>query len=146
MRDLKFRYWDKESKSYVYSDSFDFDTNEKKLEAFFRKANLYSDREYEQFVGIKDSQGINIYEGDIIKNETSYEEYCSPAVVYTSVYEEIGYAFFMKFKKIESHHIQLLKNFNGVDLYEEFPLSYFNIRNYTIIGNIHQNMDLFNNL
>lgn len=143
MREIKFRYWDKELKSYVYSDSFDFDTNEKKLEAFFRKANLYSDRNYEQFVGIYDCNRNEIYEGDIIKNESCYEEYCSPAVVSMSVYENIGYALYMKFEKVESHHFQLLKNFNGVDLYEEFPLSYFNVKSYTVIGNIHQNIDLF---
>lgn len=139
MRELKFRYWDKELKTYVYSDSFDFDTNEKKLEAFFRKADLYSDRNYEQFVGICDCNGNEIYEGDIIKNEASYED----AVVSMSVYDNIGYALYIKFEKVEPCHVQLLKNFNGVDLYEDFPLSYFNVKSYTVIGNIHQNIDLF---
>lgn len=49
----------------------------------------------------------------------------------------------MKIEKVEPYHVQILKNFNGVDLYEQFPMSYFNIKSYTVIGNIHENLDLF---
>jgi uncharacterized phage protein (TIGR01671 family) len=98
----------------------------------------------EQWVGIKDTNGALIYEGDIVENSTSYEEYCSPAVVSRSVYEDISYSLYRKLQKIESYHVHLEKKFNNVALYEEFPLMHRG--SYTVIGNIHQNIDLFNNV
>ena len=146
MKTKKFRVWDKLEQRFIYPDKgyqghFIIDLNGR----FHNLQNGSGGDEYvvQQYIGLDDVNGTPIYEGDIVENTASYQEYCSPAAVSMSVYEEIRWAFFIKFQEIESYHECLKQNFNGVDLYEDLPVSYFHNNSYKVIGNIFEDIEIF---
>lgn len=64
-REIKFRYWDNVLKHYFYSDEFNWPTSLEKLSYFFAKAKNYAEN-VEPYTGLKDKNGKEIYDGDII--------------------------------------------------------------------------------
>ena len=64
MKTIKFRMWSKEAKKFFYDPENVYECL--KFSQLPATANLYQDMIWQQFTGLKDSKGVDIYEGDII--------------------------------------------------------------------------------
>lgn len=127
MREIKFRAWDKLNKKIVTSGlSINLDTTDRVIPISFSQGdlsycrdndvssvpNVHTDIELMQWTGLKDKNGVEIYEGDIVKwSNKTYK------VVW---YEKIA-GFVMEYNGIERPDI-------------EFECE--------IIGNIYENPEL----
>lgn len=77
-RDLKFRTWDDKAKGFIHFNI---------LSAAELIAVINNDLHIEQFSGLKDASGTEIYEGDILKTNADSE----PAVLWKSLYPEVPF-------------------------------------------------------
>lgn len=141
MREIKFRVF-KNGKMY-YPVHKSNAKNDDLLEVYFDSEpwNIKTSGFLMQYTGLKDENGRDIYEGDILKNETIDEEYVSPAVVVWSRYEEVGWALAFKSNHMKDCYKPLIHTINGIDLIEEGLMRYQGT--YTVIGNIYENFNEF---
>ncbi len=111
MREIKFRAWDAEEKNFIYFDA---------LEGLLSECDeTYRQRcvgKFEQFTGLHDKNGKEIYEGDLIK-------YGSDAPLEV-IYRESCFCYNQKSRYIS--RLQIFDNINKIE----------------VIGNIHENPEL----
>ena len=131
MRDLKFRAFDKFNEVYYYSDKFE------NLAQFFLEVVMAQKGEnvivVEQFTGLKDRNGVKIYEGDVVASKYIHGE-CEKSV-YKIIFDSFGLHGIVGF-----HAINIFDQRDDLHFYGGIPCS----ENYEleIIGNIHQNPEL----
>ena len=131
MKEIKFRAWLKEDKKMVNVETMDFtDKSIQYLEksefinAYLLRRVGFDDIELMQYIGLRDKNGKEIYEGDIIKYKFPYDirlKHISP----------------VKFLETEA-------SFGIKDRYgNEIPLYTISANNYfEVIGNIYENKNL----
>lgn len=143
MRDIKFRAWDKQNKRYEYDiQDADLSETERSMERFGDyfpsefNGKLYDDFDIEQYTGLKDKNGKEIYEGDIIKIHTHYIFYGTDVDDWDDEYALVEWS----------------EEYGGFFIYGETPLweVLFEGRpkdgfyhNYPeVVGNVHENPEL----
>lgn len=135
MRDIKFRVWDKETKHMHICGEDVHDTitfeDETNKAYYYNLQNgcgsLREDSDYilMQYTGLKDKNGKEIYEEDIIKIK-----HIGKAVVAWVAYDDEDAGFVTKCKNIILHNE---------------PLSDIDMRDREVIGNIYDNAELLKN-
>lgn len=92
-RQLKFRVWDRLGRKYTYSDTGYQGHYILSLSGEFTNLqNGVGGREciVQQFTGLKDRMGIDIYEGDIVHNEFNREDCKIGTVAWDSTFAMFG--------------------------------------------------------
>jgi uncharacterized phage protein (TIGR01671 family) len=119
MREIKFRAWDELQKLYVAIEKIDFVNDRVWINPAIESHNKICDLLLEQYTGLKDKNGVEIYEGDIIKADIrEYSIMTMGVIVYSNDLTSYcnlndgGFTMLMRLRDIE------------------------------IIGNIHENPEL----
>lgn len=144
MREIKFRAWDKDETQWLNIKHFGFDDkelwyvqaideNEKDIDPpYFVE---YNEIELMQYTGLKDKNGKEIYEGDILQT-TQYP--CSPVDDYVLVVEyDIDRFWGVRTMKANAT-VRGISNGIADGLYE------FLDEELEVIGNIYENPELIN--
>ena len=121
MREIKFRVWDKELKQMAYATTELFDN----ALSFWVMMHLDDDEpEWMQYTGLKDKNGKEIYEGDIVKYNYNNQ-------VYQDVYAKVEYSIagFRLNADYISRHLSRHIGIANTDYYE-------------VAGNIYENPEL----
>lgn len=125
MCEIEFRAWDKVNKTYTYVTLGDLicgacaETGDKKLSG--------NEQIWEQYTGLKDKNGEEIYEGDIV--EMKYPR------------DRRFIAKFVVLKDPRSPRIVFLDETKSTEFFDIFSHMQ---DHYEIIGNIHENPELLN--
>jgi uncharacterized phage protein (TIGR01671 family) len=134
MREIKFKAWDKDSKKFLNGDfSLGIETGQ------FRSkyGDVYKNVDVLQFTGLKDKNGKDIYEGDILNIHVFTQELGEGLGVYEGEKEFKGVikfetlGLYLENKEDEDSNFYLV--YSPGNIHEE---------SFEILGNIHENPDL----
>ena len=120
MRKIKFRGWHTEGKEMVYMHQLPLHSRYPKRSLADVFSNLHMNWVLMQYSGVKDKEGAEIFEGDIIKT---------------------GDNKFRGVVEYESHCYHINRYQHGVKMASGINMYYSGIQ---VIGNIYENKDLLN--
>ena len=127
MREIKFREWETERKTMVIGEREDYDDS-----VGFRFAHEEGgERILMQSTGMKDKNGVEIYEGDIVQS-TWYDVGNNP-------YKKIGEIIFVGAEYVIAYDSQFDVE-TGEITYDAHSLTY--AEDVEVIGNIYENTEL----
>ena len=119
MREIKFRAWNKKNKEWSSEICLYHKTVGKRYE--YNALKLDTDFDHvivSQFTGLKDKNGKEIYEGDIIETKTD---------IFTIFYSEKDFEFIIYLERLDNY----------------YRLTYLSgFKDFKCIGNIYENEDL----
>lgn len=123
MREIKFRAWDKVNKCYYHDVQNAYDET---IGDSFQDVLQNEDLVVEQYTGLKDKNGVEIYEGDIVE-------------IKSHLYKDIiGIVKFWEFNSSFS----VIKNSKEFDMPTCLSATIDGFINYEVIGNIHEQPEL----
>jgi uncharacterized phage protein (TIGR01671 family) len=146
-REIKFRAWNPDDKRIEYPLVFAICSNDK-LQPLIKCSDgnrAYKDYPIMQYTGLKDKNGKEIYEGDILRNETFLVNLETNQKVMNSDFVDYYEVFFNSETGYNSFALKCVKttrknNFGLADINKCF------INNYTqkseVIGNVFENPEL----
>lgn len=153
MREIKFRGWDSINKKMIYlkergceswrifnDGSFSI-LNNLSENAYFIESDPLNTNILLQYTGLKDCQGKEIYEGDIIVMSNQYPYYDEGELNYVAVVEWIHSSWQYVLKCVNPSRSRGISNdlnyyLNNDDLEENSKIKY------KVIGNIYENPEL----
>lgn len=124
MREIKFRAWDKEEDRFWYFTLQEILERRMDYRGSFDEKILLGDKQ--QYTGLKDNNGKEIYEGDIVE-----AEYCIDGCLYY-IEDEYGV--------IQWDDEKCGFNLIFKDQLAPSPISYY--VSFEVVGNIYENSDL----
>lgn len=145
-RDIKFRAWDKVAKKFLFpwpngfnilGETTCFDLIGQQLgerNPEMTTLEKLNDIELMQFTGLRDKNGVEIYEGDILDTIPGQHHYFPNRVVVE--YHAMAFMFVGKTKNASPHTKYTLDTITNKNITQETALE--------IIGNIYQNPELLN--
>jgi uncharacterized phage protein (TIGR01671 family) len=130
MREIKFRAWDEEKQKYIpnvimnmHGDTFHYD--------FDKKDYFGCDVIIEQYTGLKDENGVEIYEGDILLSQAYTDKPHSQKAKSKRFHVVV---------KWDNKNAKFYSCRNNIDIYRYGQWGdFFDVR---IVGNIHENKEL----
>ena len=129
-REIKFRFWNVGNNHWVNPNKIEFTYQDDDNESIGIPFHLYQEEIiYQQYTGLKDSKGKEIYEGDVVK------------IIYDKAIGEVYFdfnlgAFRLKDKSSKSYPITTYR-FDEVNK----PIGLVNVAD-EVIGNIFENSEL----